>query len=96
MNILKYTKDQMQHRKKLRKHERKQGLEKSYYEYKAKTDLHYVHVLLKMDLRRKIPTQLNKLRNKIIKKKSKMLPDAQVFQVFENGILGRKNCIQND
>lgn len=59
MNILKYTKGQMQHRK---KHKRKQSLEKSYYEYKAKTDLHYVHVLLKMDLCRKIPTQLNKVR----------------------------------
>lgn len=84
----------MQHRKKLRKHKIKQVPEKSYYQYKAKTDLHYVQVLLKMDLCRKIPAHLNRVRIKT-KKKSKMLIDARVL-VSENGILGCKHCIQND
>lgn len=87
MNILKYTKDQMQHRKKLRKHKRKQGQEKSYYQYKAKTDLHYVHVLLKMDLRRKIPAQLSRARIETIKEKGKMLTDAVVgFWEWNSGV----------
>lgn len=67
MNILKYTKDQMQHRKKNSREKTGSG-KKSYYEQKAKTDLHYVHVLLKMDLRRKLPAQLKRARIKSIKR----------------------------
>lgn len=78
MNILKYARDQMQHRRTHRRKEKKthtsdkRNLENSYYEYQANTrkkKLQYVQYLFKMDLRRNIFSTTNQEeRNKTIKK----------------------------